>query len=30
MNYSIDKDANRTLTLVLYVLYIIAIFSGGL
>ena len=24
MNYSIDKDANRTLTLVLYILYIIA------
>lgn len=30
MNYSIDKDSNRTLTLVLYILYIIAIFSGGL
>ncbi|OTG69423.1 hypothetical protein B9T25_02270 [Acinetobacter sp. ANC 4470] len=30
MNYSIDQDSNRTLTLVLYVLYIIAIFSGGL
>lgn len=30
MNYSIDKDSNRTLTLILYVLYIIAIFSGGL
>ncbi len=30
MNYSIDKDPNRTLTLILYVLYIIAIFTGGL
>ena len=30
MNYSVDQDPNRTLTLVLYVLYIIAIFSGGL
>lgn len=30
MNYSIDKDPNRTLTLMLYVLYIIAIFTGGL
>lgn len=30
MNYSIDQDSNRTLTLVLYVLYIIAIFSAGL
>jgi uncharacterized membrane protein len=30
MNYSIDQDPNRTLTLVLYVLYIIAIFSGGI
>ncbi|TCB58787.1 DUF4870 family protein [Acinetobacter terrae] len=30
MNYSIDKDSNRTLTLILYILYIIAIFSGGL
>ena len=30
MNHSIDKDPNRTLTLMLYVLYIIAIFTGGL
>ena len=30
MNYSVDQDSNRTLTLVLYVLYIIAIFTGGL
>ena len=30
MNYAVDKDPNRTLTLILYVLYIIAIFSGGL
>jgi uncharacterized membrane protein len=30
MNYSIDKDPNRTLTLILYVLYIIAIFSAGI
>ena len=30
MNYSVDLDSNRTLTLVLYVLYIIAIFSAGL
>lgn len=30
MNYSVDQDPNRTLTLVLYVLYIIAIFTGGL
>ena len=30
MNYSIDQDPNRTLTLVLYILYIIAIFTGGL
>ncbi|MCH7335773.1 hypothetical protein [Acinetobacter sp. NIPH 2699] len=30
MNYSVDQDPNRTLTLILYVLYIIAIFSGGL
>ena len=30
MNYSVDQDSNRTLTLVLYVLYIIAIFSAGL
>ena len=25
MNYSIDKDSNRTLTLILYILYIVAI-----
>jgi uncharacterized membrane protein len=30
MNYSIDRDPNRTLTLILYILYIIAIFSGGI
>ena len=30
MNYSIDKDPNRTLTLILYILYIVAIFTGGL
>ena len=30
MNYEIDKDPNRSLTLVLYILYIIAIFSAGL
>ncbi|WP_347453275.1 hypothetical protein [Acinetobacter thermotolerans] len=30
MNYSIDKDSNRTLTFILYVLYVVAIFSGGL
>ena len=30
MNYAIDRDSNRTLTSILYVLYIIAIFSGGL
>ncbi len=30
MNYSIDKDPNRTLTFILYILYIVAIFSGGL
>ena len=30
MNYSIDQDPNRTLTLILYILYIIAIFTGGL
>ena len=30
MNYSVDQDSNHTLTLVLYVLYIIAIFSAGL
>ena len=30
MNYSIDKDPNRTLTFALYILYIVAIFSAGL
>lgn len=30
MNYSVDQDPNRTLTIALYVLYIAAIFSGGL
>jgi uncharacterized membrane protein len=30
MNSSIDQDPNRTLTLILYVLYIVAIFTGGL
>jgi len=30
MNKPIDQDPNRSLTLVLYVLYIIAIFTGGL
>lgn len=30
MNYSIDKDSNRTLTFALYILYIVAIFSAGL
>ena len=30
MNYAIDRDSNRTLTLILYVLYIITIISGGL
>lgn len=30
MNYSIDKDPNRTLTFILYILYIVAIFTGGL
>lgn len=29
MNYSVDQDPNRTLTIALYVLYIAAIFSGG-
>ena len=27
---NIDQNSNRTLTLILYILYIIAIFSGGL
>jgi uncharacterized membrane protein len=30
MTYSIDKDPNRTLTFILYVLYIVAIFSAGI
>ena len=30
MTYSIDKDPNRTLTFILYILYIVAIFSAGL
>lgn len=30
MNYSIDKDPNRLLTIILYILYIVAIFSAGL
>ena len=30
MSYSIDKDTNRTLTFILYVLYIVAIFSAGI
>ncbi len=30
MNDSIDKDPNRLLTIILYVLYIVAIFSAGL
>lgn len=30
MNYSIDKDPNRSLTFILYILYIIAIFSAGI
>lgn len=30
MNYSVDQDPNRSLTLLLYVLYIIAIFSAGI
>lgn len=30
MNYSIDKDPNRSLTFMLYLFYIIAIFTGGL
>lgn len=30
MNYSIDRDSNRTLTVILYVLYIVAIFSAGI
>ena len=30
MEYSVDKDSNRTLTIALYVLYIVAIFSAGI
>ena len=30
MNYSVDKDSNRTLTIALYILYIVAIFSAGI
>ena len=30
MTYSADKDPNRTLTFILYVLYIVAIFSAGI
>ncbi|CAM2982578.1 DUF4870 family protein [Acinetobacter celticus] len=30
MNYSIDKDPNRSLTIALYVLYIVAIFTAGI
>ena len=30
MNYSVDQDPNRTFNFGSYVLYIIAIFSGGL
>lgn len=30
MNYSIDQDPNRSLTILLYILYIIAIFSAGI
>ena len=30
MNYSIDKDRNRSLTIALYVLYIVAIFTAGI
>ena len=30
MTYSIDKDSNRTLTIALYILYIVAIFSAGI
>ncbi|NHC03783.1 hypothetical protein G9F31_08360 [Acinetobacter sp. 187] len=30
MNYSVDQDSNRFLTIILYILYIIAIFSAGI
>ena len=30
MNYPTDQGSNRTLTIALYLLYIAAIFSGGL
>ncbi|RKG29834.1 DUF4870 family protein [Acinetobacter tianfuensis] len=30
MDYFIDKDSNRTLTIALYILYIVAIFTAGL
>lgn len=30
MNYLLDKDPRRTLTFILYIFYMIAIFSGGL
>ena len=30
MEYSVDQDSNRTLTIALYVLYIVAIFSAGI
>ena len=30
MSYSVDKDSNRTLTIALYILYIVAIFSAGI
>jgi len=30
MNYSVDQDPNRSLTFILYILYIVAIFSAGI
>ena len=30
MSYNVDQDPNRTLTLILYILYILAIITGGL
>ena len=30
MEYSVDQDSNRTLTIALYVLYIVAIFTAGI
>lgn len=30
MNNLVDQNSNKTITLILYILYIIAIFSGGL